>query len=43
MIKIIMIRVESEDYDAWLETHYDHVADRHSYGMTDGPVYREHR
>ena len=25
MIKIIMIRVESEDYDAWLKTHYDHV------------------
>jgi hypothetical protein len=33
----IMIRVEAEDYDAWLKTHYDHVEDRHSYGMTDGP------
>ena len=41
MIKIIMIRVEAEDYDAWLKTHYDHVEDRHSYGMTDGPVYRD--
>ena len=39
MIKIIMIRVEAEDYDAWLKTHHDHVEDRHSYGMTDGPVY----
>jgi mitochondrial fission protein ELM1 len=39
MIKIIMIRVETEDYDAWLKTHHDHVEDRHSYGMTDGPVY----
>jgi hypothetical protein len=37
----IMIRVETEDYDAWLKTHYDHVEDRHSYGMTDGPVYRD--
>ena len=37
----IMIRVEAEDYDAWLKTHYDHVEDRHSYGMTDGPVYRD--
>ena len=41
IIKIIMIRVEAEDYDAWLKTHYDHVEDRHSYGMTDGPVYRD--
>jgi len=41
MIKTIMIRVEAEDYDAWLKTHYDHVEDRHSYGMTDGPVYRD--
>ena len=37
----LMIRVEAEDYDAWLKTHYDHVEDRHSYGMTDGPVYRD--
>ena len=37
----IMIRVEAEDYDAWLKTHYDHVEDRHSYGMTNGPVYRD--
>ena len=37
----IMIRVESEDYDAWLKTHYDHVDDRRRYGMTDGPVSRK--
>ena len=37
----IMIRVEAEDYDAWPKTHYDHVEHRHSYGMTDGPVYRD--
>ena len=23
------------------KTHYDHVEDRHSYGMTDKPVYRD--
>ena len=37
----IMVRIEAEDYDAWLKTHYDHVDDRRSYGMTDGPVYRD--
>ena len=37
----IMIRVEAEDYAAWLKTHYDHVEDRRGYGMTDGPVYRD--
>jgi hypothetical protein len=38
----IMIRVETEDYDAWLKTHYDHVEDRHSYGMTDGARLPRH-
>jgi heme-degrading monooxygenase HmoA len=37
----IMVRVEAEDYEAWLRTHYEHVDDRRSYGMTDGPVYRD--
>jgi hypothetical protein len=37
----IMVRVEAEDYDAWLKTHYDHVEDRRSYDMRDGPVYRD--
>jgi len=37
----IMIRIEAQDYDAWLRTHYDHVEDRRGYGMTDGPVYRD--
>ncbi|MGB8645409.1 MAG: hypothetical protein WCF84_09230 [Anaerolineae bacterium] len=37
----ILIRIEMQDYDAWLKTHYDHVQDRKSYGITDGPVYRD--
>lgn len=37
----IMVRVEAEDFDAWLRTHYEHVEDRRSCGMSDGPVYRD--
>jgi hypothetical protein len=37
----IMVRIEMEDFDAWLKTHYDYVDQRRSYGMTDGPVYRD--
>ena len=40
-MKHLMIRIEMDDYDRWLATHYDHVADRKAYGMEDGPVYRE--
>jgi hypothetical protein len=36
-----MIRIEMDDYDRWLATHYDHAADRQQYGMEDGPVYRD--
>jgi hypothetical protein len=36
-----MIRIEMDDYDRWLATHYDHVEDRKAYGMEDGPVYRD--
>ena len=37
----IMIRINTEDYDAWLKVHYEHVKDRQAYGITDGPVYRD--
>lgn len=37
----IVIRIEMHDYEAWLQTHYDHLEDRKSYGITDGPVYRD--
>lgn len=37
----LMVRVEAESFDAWLATHYDHVADRKAHGMADGPVYRD--
>jgi hypothetical protein len=37
----ILIRIEMSDYEAWLQTHNDHVEDRKSYSITDGPVYRD--
>ena len=37
----LMIRIEMDDYDKWLATHYDHTEDRKAYGMEDGPVYRD--
>jgi hypothetical protein len=37
----IMIRIMTEDYDAWLKTHYEFIETRRSYGITDGPVYRD--
>jgi hypothetical protein len=41
MVKHLLIRIEMDDYDRWLATHYQHAEDRQSYGMVDGPVYRD--
>ncbi|HKZ86059.1 MAG TPA: hypothetical protein VJ793_20685 [Anaerolineae bacterium] len=40
-MKHIMIRIMTEDYDAWLKVHYEFTETRKTYGMTDGPVYRD--
>ncbi len=37
----IMIRIVAEDYDAWLKVHYECGETRRTYGITDGPVYRD--
>ncbi len=37
----ILIRIETQDYEAWLATHYDHVEDRRAHGIVDSPVYRD--
>ena len=37
----IMIRIETDDYEAWKVQHYLHVENRASFGITDGPVYRD--
>jgi hypothetical protein len=41
VVKHLLIRIEMDDYDRWLATHYQHTEDRKSYGMMDGPVYRD--
>jgi hypothetical protein len=37
----IMIRISTADYDAWLRTHHQYAPERASYGIQDGPVYRD--
>ena len=40
-MKHLLIRIEMDDYDRWLATHYQHTDDRKSYGTVGGPVYRD--
>ena len=37
----IMIRIETDDFDAWSEQHYLHVKGRSDHGIIDGPAYRD--
>ena len=37
----IMIRIETDDFEAWKEQHYLHAGNRARYGITDGPAYRD--
>ena len=37
----IMIRIETDDFEAWKTQHYLHVQNRLSYGITDGPAYQD--
>jgi len=37
----IMIRIETDDFEAWKEQHYRHAGNRARYGITDGPAYRD--
>ena len=37
----IMIRIETDDFEAWKVQHYLHVDNRASFGISDGPVYRD--
>jgi hypothetical protein len=36
----IMIRIQTDDFEAWKQQHYLHAASRARYGITDGPAYR---
>lgn len=37
----IMIRIETDDFEAWKEQHYLHAENRTKYGITDGPAYQD--
>ena len=37
----VMIRIQTDDFEAWKEQHYLHAANRARYGITDGPAYRD--
>jgi len=37
----IMIRIETDDFEAWKEQHDRHAQNRSRYGITDGPAYQD--
>ena len=37
----IMIRIETDNFEAWREQHYLHAENRSRYGITDGPAYQD--
>ena len=37
----IMIRIETDDFDAWKTQHYVHAENRATFGITDGPAYQD--
>ena len=37
----IMIRIETDDFEAWKTQHYLHAPNRVAFGITDGPAYQD--
>ena len=37
----IMIRIETDDFEAWKAQHYLHASNRGTFGITDGPAYQD--
>ena len=37
----IMIRIETDDFEAWKTQHYLHTDNRAAYGISDGPAYQD--
>ena len=37
----IIIRIETQDFEAWKEQHYLHAGNRAAFGITDGPAYQD--
>jgi hypothetical protein len=40
-VQDIMIRIETDDFEAWKEQHYLHAPNRARFGISDGPAYRD--
>ena len=36
----LFVRIQAEDYDAWLRVHSELAPYRREYGIEDGPLYR---
>ena len=37
----IMIRIETDDFEAWKAQHYLHASNRAAFGITNGPTYQD--
>jgi hypothetical protein len=37
----IMIRIETDDFEAWKTQHYLHTDNRAAFGISDGPAYQD--
>jgi hypothetical protein len=37
----LLVRVEVGDFDTWLRTHLRNTENRASFGLLDGPIYRD--
>ena len=37
----IMIRIETDDFEAWKTQHYLHAENRAAFGISDGPAYQD--
>jgi hypothetical protein len=37
----IMIRIETDDFEAWKTQHYLHADNRTGFGISDGPAYQD--
>jgi heme-degrading monooxygenase HmoA len=40
-VQDILIRIETDDFAAWEKQHYLHAANRATFGIHDGPAYRD--
>ncbi len=41
LMQDIMIRIETDDFEAWKTQHYLHADNRAAFGISDGPAYQD--